>query len=149
MLNDFISVQNVQITDRVKDWRQAVARSVRPLRDFDYVDETYEKAILRNVETYGSTFIVCPYIILPHARPEEGVIKNGVSILLVHKPFYLHEQSIPIKLMIVLSPKNARVHLQMLRDISLVLHDERQLKCILNSKTAELLFAHFTAEQKG
>lgn len=148
MFDDFITKNNVQIVEYVKDWRQAIQLGVQPLREKDFVDEKYVTAIVRNLENYGSNFIISPYIILPHARPEEGVKKNGISILLVHKPFYFHDHTMPIKLMIVLAPVNAKAHLQMLRSISEVLNDEKRMMHALKSNTVEELLTVFTSLKK-
>lgn len=148
MLEDFITQDNVQIVECVKGWKEAIQLGVQPLREQDFVDEKYVTAIIRNIEKYGSNFIISPYIILPHARPEEGVKKNGISILFVHKPFYIHNRTMPLKLMIILAPVNAKAHLQMLRSISEVLNDEKQMKRMLKSNTVEELLTVFASTER-
>lgn len=86
MKEEVLSVDNIQIQERSCDWKSAIETAVKPLIQNGFVEERYTYAILRNIEAWGPYFMAGPYIILPHARPEEGVRKNQISILSLKKP---------------------------------------------------------------
>ena len=103
MKEEVLSVENIQIQERSCDWKSAIETAVKPLIQNCFVEERYTAAILRNIEAWGPYFMAGPYIILPHARPEEGVRKNQISILSLKKPVYFDDGSIPISLLMILA----------------------------------------------
>lgn len=140
MQNEFLKKQNIVIKDAVTNWKEAISLCVKPLVDNGYVSSRYTEAIFHNIESCGTGFAVLPYIILPHAKPEQGVFQNSMSVLMTKKPFYFEDKCTPVKLVIVLAPISSRCHLQMLKTISTILCDEEKTRRILESKSEEELF---------
>lgn len=146
VLGNILTMDDVQVVEQVADWEDAIQLGVQPLIKHQCVDVAYVKAIVNNVKKHGSNYMLVPYVVLPHARPEQGVKKNGISILLTHKSYYVDEATLPIKLMIVLAPIDSKSHLCMLRYIANVLSDECRMKKIMESKTREEVVHQFTLE---
>ncbi|MFR5078433.1 MAG: PTS sugar transporter subunit IIA [[Clostridium] innocuum] len=124
MKEEVLSVDNIQIQERSCDWKSAIETAVKPLIQNGFVEEKYTAAILRNIEAWGPYFMAGPYIILPHARPEEGVRKNQISILSLKKPVYFDDGSIPIRLLMILASVDSKSHLRILKMLASVVTDE-------------------------
>lgn len=150
MKEEILSVDNIQIQECASDWKSAIKAAVQPLIQNGFAEEQYTDAILRNIEAWGPYFMAGPYIILPHARPEEGVKKNQISILSLKKPVYFDDGKIPIRLLMILASVDSKSHLRILKMLASVLTDETTLRSLLKSNTPqELLQCFQTMESKG
>jgi mannitol/fructose-specific phosphotransferase system IIA component (Ntr-type) len=76
-VEDMIQLKNIRIKDEVADWKQAVVEAVAPLIENGYVESRYVDAIIENTAQYGPYYVIAPNIALPHARPEQGVLKSS------------------------------------------------------------------------
>lgn len=93
-MDEFILERNFQIDPNLMKWEEATKKAISPLIENGYVQTEYEKSIMENLKRAGSKFIISPYIILPHARPEQGVNKNAISVLLLkHSVYYENSRS--------------------------------------------------------
>lgn len=126
---------SIQIVEQISHWKEAIALCVSPLIEHGDVEASYQNALYKNIEAYGNNFIVTPYVILPHARPEQGVLRNAVSMLLIRRGFHFGNPKTPVKLMIILAPVDSNSHLQLLRQISVILHEGDTIKKIIEAKT--------------
>lgn len=143
MSDIILSLETIRIVKQVNDWKSAIQLAAEPLLKQELVDQTYADAVIRNMKKYGSSFIVSPYVILPHARPEQGVKKNSISILLTQKPFYYETQTTPIKLLILLAPEDSRSHLRMLQLVSNVVGDHHRLQKVMEGVSAQKIYEQF------
>ena len=140
MLDDILTQESVQYIECVESWKEAVVICVQPLIDQGKVDCEYISAVNRNIERYGSNFVIYTYIILPHARPEQGVKENAVSILLTKTPFHFDDNKTPVRLVIVMAPMDSKSHLQILKEISGMLYDRNSIQSIMESKSKGQLY---------
>lgn len=140
MLDEILTQESVQYVECVESWKEAVAVCIQPLIEHGKVDYEYISAVNRNIERYGSNFIIYPYIILPHARPEQGVKENAVSILLTKTPFHFDDNKMPVRLVIVMAPVDSKSHLQILKEISNMLYDRNSIQSIMESKSKRQLY---------
>ena len=95
-MDEFILLNNFQIDANEIDWYKATKKAITPLIENGFVKVEYEEAIMENLKRAGSKFIISPYIILPHARPEQGVNKNAISVLLLKHSVYYENSREPI-----------------------------------------------------
>ena len=140
---ELLNKENITIIERVHSWQEAIQVATYPLIHSGCVEATYREAIINNVKMHGKSFVISPFVILPHARPQQGVIKNGVSIVLLKKPCYFMESSTPIKLIVVMASLDSRSHLSTLQSISSVLNEQRRSDQIINSCCVEELYDAF------
>lgn len=143
MSDSVLSLEYIRIEKQVEDWKAAIRLAVEPLITQGDVHKAYETAIIHNMKKYGNSFIVSPYVILPHARPEQGVKKNAISILLTKKPFYYEGQTTPIKLLIILAPVDSQSHLRMLQLISCVIGEQQNLQKVMESVNNQQIYEQF------
>ncbi|WP_270512554.1 PTS sugar transporter subunit IIA, partial [Holdemanella biformis] len=88
-------------------------------------------------------FTLSPYIILPHARPEQGVNKNAISVLLLKHSVYYENSREPIRLIVVLASTDSVSHLVMLKKVAEILNKENNVSDILESETIRELYEKF------
>lgn len=140
-MGDFLFDSNtIQVIDHIDSLSEGIESGAKLLLENGYTESSYSAALLRNFEEYGSKFMVSPFIILPHARPEQGVLRSGISIILLQQSFYYKECKEPIRLIAILAAKDSRTHLRYLKALSEIFMNEQKLKRILSSHTKEQLY---------
>ncbi len=135
--------KHFQIISEDISWQEAIIKAVEPLIKHDDVLDMYKESILANLRRAGSHFIIAPYIILPHARPEQGVNRNAISVLLAKQAIYFEHSQEPIKLIIILASQNSISHLQILKKIVGILNGKNSISNILNMTTISELYDKF------
>lgn len=138
-----IERDHVQIRDAVKDWREAVTLAVTPLIESGHVEQRYIEGIFENTEQYGPYYVIAPLIALPHARPEQGALKNGLSVLLLHEKVPFSDDNHDVKLVIGFAATDSESHLQSLVSLSTLLSDEEKLPLIMQASSEEELYDFF------
>ena len=140
---DLLDRKNVRILEKADDWKDAIRKSVTPLEEEDYVKAEYKEAIISGVEKLGPYIIVAPSIALPHARPEQGVIKSQIAITLFRQEVQFEKKDSAAQLFVALAASDSDSHVEALMTISEILQDEEKVKQILQSKNEETLYSFF------
>ena len=141
---ELLKKENVQIVKEARDWREAIRISVTPLENGNYVVPRYKEEIISNVESMGAYIVLAPNIALPHARPEQGVLKSQIAITLFENEVKFENKEIPVRLFITLAAADSDSHLNALMKISDLLQDGETVEKILNSVNEEELYQYFT-----
>lgn len=140
---DLLEKGNVRILEHADDWKDAIRKSVIPLEEGGFVEAKYKEEIIAGVEKLGPYIIVAPSIALPHARPEQGVIKSQIAITLFKKPVEFHKENTSAQLFVTLAASDSNRHLNALVSISDILQDEEKVEKILQAEDAETLYSYF------
>ncbi len=141
-------VENIQMVERVKHWRQAVELAIKPLVSLNLVQTKYKESILKQMEKDGTSFLIAPYVVMPHGRPEDGVTNNSLSVLFTKEPFFLENSDAPIKLVIVVAATDSKSHLQILQKVSNRLLDKTKFQNLLSSECESTFFTNWTDATK-
>lgn len=142
-VEDMIQKMNIRIKEEVADWKQAVVEAVSPLIENGYVEDRYVDAIIENTEKYGPYYVIAPNIALPHARPEQGVLRKQLAVLLLRKPIKFSQDGFDVRLLITLAASDSESHLQTLAKLSEVLSDDDLIGQILGAASAEEIYRLF------
>ncbi|EKQ2060098.1 PTS sugar transporter subunit IIA, partial [Escherichia coli] len=82
-LSDYFPESSISVIHSAKDWQEAIDFSMTSLLAINYVNESYIQAIKNSTINNGSYYILAPGIAMPHARPECGALKTGMSLTLL------------------------------------------------------------------
>lgn len=135
--------ESVKIIEQADDWKDAIRISVRPLEDQGAVEVRYKEEIIANIENMGSYIVIAPFVALPHARPEQGVLESQIAVTLLKKPVIFDDKKDPVKLLIALAAADNNRHLDALAKISEILQDEEKTKEIMEAKDQDVLYSYF------
>lgn len=69
-----------------RDWKEAVRAAGQVLVDNSFCEKRYVDAMVGQIETYGSYVVFKGGLALPHARPSDGVIRTGMSLIRLVRP---------------------------------------------------------------
>ncbi|MDP3305394.1 MAG: PTS sugar transporter subunit IIA [Erysipelotrichaceae bacterium] len=139
-----IQQKNIRIIDEVADWKEAISQAVMPLIENGYVETRYVDSIIENTEKFGPYYVIAPNIALPHARPEQGVLKKQLGILLLRHPIKFSQDGFDVRLLITLAASDSESHLQTLSKLSDILGDDDRIGKILGASSVEEIYRLFT-----
>ncbi|MDE6844297.1 MAG: PTS sugar transporter subunit IIA, partial [Lachnospiraceae bacterium] len=86
---------------------------------------------------------IAPSIALPHARPEQGVVKSQIAITLFRNEVRFEKEDSTAQLFVALAAADSNSHLNALMTISEILQDEEKVERILQSQDIESLYSFF------
>lgn len=134
MLSTRLTNDMVQFIPELKDWEKAIRVASKPLLDKGHIKESYVEAMIRNVKEFGPYIVLMPNVAMPHARPEDGVKKLGISLMITEKSVSF-EQDKTANIFFVLAANDASSHLTLLTEISEFLSNEEKVNELLSAKS--------------
>lgn len=134
-----MNICGIRFEEAVSDWKEAVRLVAEPLLAQGCIKESYIDAMIQNVIENGSYIIIIPGFAMPHARPECGAVKNGMSVLKVKKPV-LFPESEEVTVLVSFAGVDQDEHLHMISMLSDILMDEEETDKLFAAETeAEFL----------
>lgn len=136
-----LSKNNIMIVDSVNEWKDAVKLSVKMLIDEGVVKPEYLANIYKNVEELGPYMLLCPEVVMPHSRPEDGALNKGISFLKLNNPVKFFDND--TYLYISISAVDSDSHIDYIQNIVKVISEDELLESLLKAKDIETIFNIF------
>ncbi|MDA1477833.1 BglG family transcription antiterminator [Bacillus changyiensis] len=125
VLKDLLTEETIQLAERIGGWEEAIKTAAKPLLEQGAISEGYIEAMIHNLKTMGPYMIIGPEIAVPHARPEMGVKKVGMSFLKLNEPVYfLNDKQYPVKLLFCIAAIDHITHLKALSQLTRLLSNK-------------------------
>ena len=105
------------------------------------VENRYYEAIKAKIKEYGSYFCIADGICMPHARPEDGALKEGLCVLKLNNSVDFDGKLINV--FFTLSAKDGESHLGLIKQIAEVCMNNDKLNIIKNSKNKKEIMEVF------
>lgn len=138
MLMEILTTNLIHAKFDAKNRDEAVSESGRLLVNQGLADEAYIQAMIKNVEVNGTYIVISPGIAMPHARPEEGALNIGLSIVTLKNPVVFgHPKNDPVKIVVGLCAVDHQSHLKALTELADILMDQKKVAAISDADTAE------------
>jgi len=138
-LIDYFPESSISIKNSAKNWQEAIDISMSSLLANHYITSDYIKAIKDSTLTNGPYYILAPGVAMPHARPECGAIKTGMSLTLLKQEVTFADDNEGIKLLIGLSAADSDSHIGAIQALSELLCEEEALAALLAAKSEKQL----------
>lgn len=105
-----------------------------------YVTENYVDAMIKGFNEVGPYIVLAPGIAIPHARPDQGALETGLSIVRLKEPIkFGHEKNDPVQLVCAISGIGNNGHIEILQKIAAILGEPNKHAQILEAKSYEEL----------
>lgn len=131
MLKDLLK-GNMKIVDSVKNWEEAVALSSAPLLEKKFIEQRYIDKIIANIKELGPYVLLTDGVMMPHARPEDGVAKKGMSFLKIRKGVKLHQTDEPVFASFTLAAENSDGHQDAIAELADFLDNEENMRKLIH-----------------
>ena len=140
MLKTYLPPEHIHIIDSAKDWQDAVEIVARPLLAGGFITSAYVQAIFDEYTKSGAYFVISPGIAVPHARPQDGVNQQGLSLLVVREGVNFDSDGDPVRLIIMLCATDNHSHISMLAQLAEMLSDTQTVAALAQtSQVAEVV----------
>ncbi|AOF54119.1 PTS ascorbate-specific transporter subunit IIA [Rodentibacter caecimuris] len=124
MLKESLIANNsIKLNQTAADWKAAIKIGTDLLEASGAIEPRYYDTIISNIEKMGPYIILAPGLAMPHARPEEGVIKTAFALVTLKEPIYFDGEEDPVYVLITLAGSDSDQHMQGLMEITQVLDD--------------------------
>ena len=152
MIADMLKKENIQIVDRVADWKEAVRVSVQPLVDTGYVESRYIDGIIENTLEFGPYYVLVEDVALIHGRPEQGVNEKQLAVTIVREPVHFAEDgSKDARLLVTLAATDGEAHIDVMRALAVLFMDSDKIEQLVGSDSIDEIYQIFvdaeTAEE--
>jgi PTS system ascorbate-specific IIA component len=130
MLADYLTPDLVKLQVQADDWRDAVRQGGELLQKAGICEPRYVEAMIKAVEQMGPYMVLAPGLALAHARPQDGVLRVGMSIITLQKPVeFGSKANDPVKLVISFGGVDKTSHIGMLQELAkfLMIEDNQKL----------------------
>lgn len=135
MLSEYITPDLIKLQVEVADWKGALRAGGALLIQAELCEPRYIENMIKAVEELGPYMVLAPGIALAHARPEDGMLKMGMSIMTLATPVdFGSEANDPVKLVISFGGVDNKSHIGMLQELAIFLSDEDK-QALLKSAT--------------
>ncbi|AZO94770.1 BglG family transcription antiterminator [Halocella sp. SP3-1] len=123
----------IKLVDKLSDWEEGIALIGELLKKDRFIEETYVQRSIEIIKQKGPYVVIAPHIALVHARPEDGVIKKSIGLLIVKNGVKFNHRFDPVHLIFMLVPKDRLSHLLVLEDLLKLIDTDDLIKRILSA----------------
>lgn len=134
MLENWLEPQCVSLHNKVDSYEEAIAIGGDLLVSAGKATESFTKRMISAVEEFGPYMVIAPGIAIPHARPEDGALAVGLSLITLDTPVnFGSPENDPVSLVICLCSTDSESHLDALARLVSLLEDKCNVDEILNA----------------
>lgn len=139
-LGNWLDNIKIQYVESVADWKDALLIAGRPLLSEGVISQDYIDAIIQQKEQIGPYFVIAPRIAMPHARPEQGALKLGLSVVLLGNAVnFDSEENDPVSAIFMFAAPDSNSHIEMISQLAEVLSDEEIMDRLFAASSQEQL----------
>lgn len=146
-LAKWLNEAKIQYLNSVPDWQTAIKAVAEPLLQEDAISQSYVDAIIQQKLEIGPYFVIAPRIAMPHARPEQGAKKLGLSVLrLAQGVNFAADENDPVEILFMFAAPDSNSHIEMISQLAEVLSDEEKMARVMAASSQAELCAHLLSD---
>lgn len=150
MLSEYLTKDLIRLQVQVADWEEAVRAGGMLLLNAGICENRYIDAMVDAVRQLGPYMVLAPGIALAHGRPEDGVLKVGMSIINLKSPVeFGSEANDPVYLVISFGGTDNESHVAMLQELAVFLMEEENQELLKKATNVDDLLAAFENSTAG
>ncbi|OQX29891.1 MAG: PTS ascorbate-specific transporter subunit IIA [Spirochaeta sp. LUC14_002_19_P3] len=140
---------NIAVKAQVKDWEDAVRVCGKMMTVGGICKSAYVDAAVNNHKEIGPYYVIAPGIAMPHAKPENGVLKTGYALMTLAKPVKFGDaDNDPVDLLIFAGAVNREEHnSEVVPEIAELCDSDKHIAAIRRAKDKPQLKAALEAFQ--
>lgn len=129
------------------DWEEAVRAAGQLLVANGAAEPRYIDGMIRTVRELGPYIVIAPGVALPHARPEEGALREGYALVTLAQPVtFGNPDNDPVQVVIAFCAPDASAHLESLRVLAKYLERTDFVPRLLAAKSAEEVLVYLATD---
>lgn len=137
VLRDLLTAKTIKLQVAADTWEDAVRGGGELLENDGCIEHEYIEAMINSVKEIGPYIVIAPGIAMPHARPEAGVKKIGMSLITLSTPVnFGNKENDPVDIVISFCAVDHSTHIKALSELVGLLSDDERLKTIRSATNA-------------
>jgi len=137
-LGEMLPPSRISLGVQVSNWREAVIAAGSLLVETQVVEPDYIEAMIRIAEELGPYIVIAPRIAMPHARPEDGALATGLSLVKLSTPInFGHQEHDPVHLVFGLAAVDKQKHISALQTLAEMLSTEILLEELMQATSVD------------
>ena len=138
MLKDLLTKNTIKLNVEAKDWEDAIRKGGELLEKDGSIEHKYVDGMVDTMKSIGPYIVIAPGIAMPHARPDCGVKKIGMSLMTLNNPInFGNKENDPVTLVVCLCAIDHTTHLKAMSELVQLLGDEAKIKKIKTAKNVD------------
>lgn len=138
MIEQYLNQNTIQLQETIDDWQSAITLAAQPLIKNHSISNEYLQTMINSVNELGPYIIITPLVALPHARPEQGVQKMGLSLLRLKQAVaFSNDSDHLVNLVIVLAANDNSSHIGILTELSDLLGEEANVQAMIAANSSD------------
>lgn len=128
----------IKLNVNVKTWEEAIYIAAEVLEKDGIIKPSYKKAIIESTKKLGPYYVITKGVAMPHARPEDGVIKSGFCFLKLQKGVcFGSKENDPVKYIFMVAMENNEKHIEFIQILSDLMENKDFYKAVDENKSVE------------
>ncbi len=141
MLEDALDRKSIALEAEADTWQAAVELCGKLLVSAGTVEERYVPAMVRMVEELGPYVVIAPGVAIPHARPEDGVEKGGVSLAVLREPVeFGSEENDPVDILFGFATPDKDSHVDAIQTLVEFIQHSENLEALRKAQSVDEIF---------
>ncbi|KXS48578.1 MAG: phosphotransferase system mannitol/fructose-specifc IIA component (Ntr-type) [Halanaerobium sp. 4-GBenrich] len=125
MILDLLQKKNIAVNVEAADWKEVVAETGKLLLEAGQIEKRYIEAMKQSIIDNGPYVVIGKGIALLHARPEDGVKENCLSLITLAEPVeFGNKNNDPVKIAFAFGTVDNEKHVKTISELSVVLMEE-------------------------
>ena len=131
MLASLMNERRISLNYEAADYSDAIREAGRLLEEDGCIRAEYTNACLETLRKMGAYMVLAKGLALPHARSTEGVLKTGISLVVLKNPVcFGNKTNDPVKVVFCLAAADNSEHLGALQDIAYFALDRQKFDAL-------------------
>lgn len=145
-----LSESTVATNLEVDTWEEGIRATGALLLNIGAIEPKYIDKMIENVHRFGPYIVVGKGIALAHARPEDGVNFEGISLATLKNPVrFGHATNDPVKIIVVLASSSNGGHLTNLQRLATELGNKESLLKLVKTNDRQEIVSLINGEPSG
>ena len=137
-LSELLPAERIKINARVNTPEEAIQLVGKLMVDSGAVEPRYIEGMLNMSKQLGPYIVIAPGVALPHARPEDGVIKPCLALATLNPPVNFGNINFdPVRLVFAIGAVDAYQHIDALRSFATFLSEAKNLEALLKAQSKD------------
>jgi len=138
-LSDLIHLDNIILKDYVESWHEAIEIAAKPLLEKGVITGSYVEEMKKQYPAASPHIVLGRNIAIPHASPEDGVNKVGMSLLKIENGLTL-EDGKKLHFIAVIAAVDKNQHLTALLQLMKLASSDESIAIMQDYKSVEEIY---------
>ena len=127
----------IDIVKSVSNWEEAIRKGAQLLLENKCIEPRYVDSIIKNIKETGPYVVLGDGMAMSHARPEDGVIKSGITLLKIKNGIDFDEKN-RVFLLFTLAAEDNDQHQDLMSEIADLLNETEKINRIMYDELTDL-----------